>query len=60
MTRHHIITRNRSLAQASITEDLVRRIRSSQEPQKVIAIENKLTEAAVSLIRSGKRWSWVK
>lgn len=44
---------------ARATPDLVRQIRASTEPQKVIAINTGFTEAAISLIRNRKRWRWL-
>ena len=45
---------------AVLNEAKVRHIRESREPGKVLAIDERVSEATISLIRNGKRWGWVR
>jgi len=45
---------------AKLSAEQVREIRSSTQPGKIFAINHQVTEAAISQIRSGKRWKWLR
>lgn len=44
---------------AILTPTKVLQIRFSQKPQKVLAIENHVSESTISRIRNGSRWKWL-
>jgi len=43
---------------AKLTEEQIDRIRQSDLPQKVLAVELGVSQALISMIRTRKRWGW--
>lgn len=60
MRRHGTLARGERHGHARLTEADVRTIRSSNEPQKVLACRFGVSQPAICKIRKGEVWSWLE